>query len=90
MPRKPSGDFDKNRYINDFIKQKYDRINFTIPAGMKEIIAARAAQRGKSMNAYIFDLVEQDLKEAGLPVTEPAKNQKEAPEDESCGTDQEK
>ena len=32
MPRKASGEFNQNQYINDFIKEKYDRINLTVPA----------------------------------------------------------
>ena len=26
MPKKASGDFDRSKYINDYIKEKYDRM----------------------------------------------------------------
>lgn len=62
MPRKPSGDFDKSRYINGFIKEKYDRINLLVPSGKKAIIAARAAEKKQSINAYINALIDADIK----------------------------
>lgn len=61
MPRKASGEFNQNRYINDFIKEKYDRINLTVSAGKKAVIAARAAEKGQSTNAYINGLIDRDL-----------------------------
>lgn len=61
MPKKASGEFNQNQYINDFMKKNYDRINLTVPAGKKAIIAERAASKGKSTNAYINDLIDKDL-----------------------------
>lgn len=62
MSRKPSGEFNQNQYINDFIKEKYDRINLLVPAGKKAVIAAWAAEKGQSTNAYINALIDEDLK----------------------------
>lgn len=42
--------------------KKYDRINLLIPAGNKEIIKSRAAKKGKSVNQYLNDLIEDDLR----------------------------
>lgn len=61
MPRKPSGEFNQSQYINDFMKKNYDRINLTVPAGKKAVIAAQAAGRGQSTNAYINELIDRDL-----------------------------
>jgi hypothetical protein len=62
MSRKPSGEFNQNQYINDFIKEKYDRINLLVPAGKKAVIAKRAAEKEQSTNAYINALIDEDLK----------------------------
>lgn len=64
MARKASGKFDQNQYINDYIKEKYDRINLTVPAGKKAIISDRAAAAGKSVNAYINGLIDSDLEKS--------------------------
>ena len=42
-------------------REKYDRINLLIPAGNKEIIKRKAAQKGKSVNQYINELIDTDL-----------------------------
>lgn len=55
-------EFNQTEYVNDFIRKKYDRINLLIPAGNKEIIKSRAAQNGKSVNQYLNDLIEDDLR----------------------------
>lgn len=53
--------FDKVAYDNQFIKEKYDRINLTVPKGDKERIHAYALSMGKSVNAYINDLIKADM-----------------------------
>lgn len=55
-------EFNQTEYVNEFIRKKYDRINLLIPAGNKEIIKSRAAQKGKSVNQYINELIDDDLK----------------------------
>lgn len=55
-------EFNQTEYVNDFIRKKYDRINLLIPAGNKEIIKSRAAKKGKSVNQYLNDLIEDDLR----------------------------
>lgn len=56
-------EFNQTEYVNEFIRKKYDRINLLIPAGNKEIIKRQAAQKGKSVNQYINDLIDDDLKQ---------------------------
>ena len=53
--------FNKTAYDNEFIKNNYDRINLTVPKGMKVVIEDRAGSMG--VNAYIRSLIEKDLKE---------------------------
>ena len=55
-------EFNQTEYVNAFIRKKYDRINLLIPAGNKEIIKSRAAKKGKSVNQYLNDLIEDDLR----------------------------
>ncbi len=56
--------FDQNKYINDFAKEKYDRIPLQVPKGQKDIILDYAKSKGfKSINAYIKSLIEEDMKE---------------------------
>ena len=55
-------EFNQTEYVNDFMRKKYDRINLLIPAGNKEIIKSRAAKKGKSVNQYLNDLIEDDLR----------------------------
>ena len=53
--------FDQNKYINQFIKEKYDRVNLTMPAGKKEVLRAAAAAKGQSMNEFINALIDAAL-----------------------------
>ena len=45
--------FNQIKYQNEFIKQKYDRVNLTVPKGKKEKIKAAAKAAGQSVNEYI-------------------------------------
>jgi predicted HicB family RNase H-like nuclease len=48
---------------NQYLSEKYDRLNFTVPAGMKAEIETAARASGVSLNAFCRDAV---LKAAGL------------------------
>lgn len=54
--------FNATAYKNQFIAEKYERINLTVPKGQKEIIKAHAESIGKSVNGYINDLIQEDIK----------------------------
>ena len=43
----------KSAYRNEWIAEKLDRINLTVPKGRKEIIKAHAAAHGESVNGFI-------------------------------------
>lgn len=48
-------------YKNNFIKEKYDRINFTVPKGVKEKLKAKCDDAGISVNSYIYSLILRDM-----------------------------
>ena len=43
----------------------YDRLDITVKAGEKEKIKQRAEKLGKSINAYITDLIYEDMEKEG-------------------------
>ena len=43
----------KSTYRDEWIAEKLDRINLTVPKGRKEIIKAHAAAHGESVNGFI-------------------------------------
>ena len=53
-------EFNQISYQNEYIKEKYDRINLTVPKGAKEQIKAKAAAQGMSVNEYINRLIDND------------------------------
>ena len=40
-----SGEFNQISYQNEYIKEKYDRINLTVPKGRKEEIKKKAEEK---------------------------------------------
>lgn len=53
-----ASEFNQIAYQNHYIKEKYDRINLTVPKGRKEEIKSKAAKQGLSVNEYINRLLE--------------------------------
>ncbi len=53
-------------YANDYIKEKYDRVNLTIPKGKKELYTKYAKANGMSLNAFINQLLDDYSKNHGL------------------------
>lgn len=66
MEKKP---YEKISYNREYNEQNYDRVNFTVPKGKREIIKSAAARRGISTNAYITMAVDALLQLDGLPTT---------------------
>lgn len=64
MEKKP---YEKISYNREYNEQNYDRVNFTVPKGKREIIKSAAARRGISTNAYITMAVDALLQLDGLP-----------------------
>lgn len=48
--------------VNKYVKNNYDRINFTIEKGKKTVIQAIADEQGKSVNGYIKEAVKAKIK----------------------------
>lgn len=49
-------------YKNKYQAEKYDRIIVQVKKGEKEKIKAHAESRGMSLNAFIVEVVEKELK----------------------------
>ena len=50
----------KTEYKNQFNKEHYERINFSVPKGTKQVIKDLARDKGMSMNKYFLFLVMKD------------------------------
>lgn len=46
---------------NRWNEKTYDRINFVVPKGQKDIIKQAAEQAGKSVNAFIWEAVQEKI-----------------------------
>lgn len=53
------------RAKNKYNAKMYERLDITVKAGEKEKIKQRAEKIGKSINAYITDLIYADMKKEG-------------------------
>ena len=53
--------FDSTKYKNDFQRQKYDRLIINVPKGKGDIIKKYAKGEGKSLNAYVVNLIQTDM-----------------------------
>lgn len=47
-------------------KKAYDRIDVVVPKGQRQIIKDFAASQGKSLNRFICDAIEYQMKQAEL------------------------
>ncbi len=57
------GDFNKQKYDNDYAKNNYDRCIFNVPKGKKTIIEEHWKSKGfKSLNTYVNHLIQADMK----------------------------
>lgn len=51
----------KSEYRNNWIAEKLDRINLTVPKGRKAVIQAHAAAQGESVNGFIGRAIEEAM-----------------------------
>lgn len=56
----------KYKRQNEYIRNNFDRISITLPAGSKEKIKSL----GFSVNNYLNELVKSDFKKRGLPFSD--------------------
>jgi len=55
------GDFDQAKYIQQYQRDNYDRVNIQVPKGIREEWKKIASSQGKSLNAFIVDAVEERI-----------------------------
>ncbi len=65
------------KYKNEWNAKKYDQVRLNVLKGQKEQIAAHAASKGMSLNAYINSLIAADM---GAKLTKPEKEQEQEQE----------
>lgn len=51
----------QQKAVNKYVREKYDRINITMPKGRKEQIQTAAEARGESVNGFINRLISDAL-----------------------------
>lgn len=57
--------FNQTKYVNEYTKEKYDRIQIIVKKGEKEQIQKTAKEKGfKSTNEYIINLIHSDMEKA--------------------------
>ena len=56
---------EKSAYRNNWIAEKLDRVNLTMPKGKKEQIKAVADKVGLSLNAYINQAIDEKMERDG-------------------------
>jgi len=47
---------------NKYTEKTYDRLSIYIPKGQKEVIKSHADKHNKSLNGYIVDAIEKQIK----------------------------
>ena len=52
----------QQRAVGKYEKENYDKVLLRLPKGNREKIKAHAQQKGMSVNAYIVDLIEKDMR----------------------------
>lgn len=50
--------------VNRYSKKAYDDVRVRVKKGRKELIQKRAEELNKSVNSYIVNLIEQDMKDS--------------------------
>lgn len=62
--------FDKKKYDQAYVKDKYDRLPINVKKGEKEIILKRAKEKGfNSITEYIKDLIYKDINSGNQNIT---------------------
>ena len=57
----------QQKAVNKYVREKYDRVNITMPKGRKEQIQTAAEARGESVNGFINRLISDALEaESGV------------------------
>ena len=51
--------------VNKYMKANYDRINLTVEKGKKDLIKAHAESKGKSVNSFINEAIDEKMEREG-------------------------
>lgn len=66
---------DRYKKQNEYLAGKYDRLNFTVPAGKKADVEVAAKAAGKTVNSFcrdaVLEAVEKQLKQSGAVLEQP-------------------
>ena len=78
--RRLNGTVNKTQYeiqkaSNERYLAKFDNVVTRVPKGERDIWKVYAAQKGKSLNAFITDLVHSDMDKAGFDYTLPKEDE---------------
>lgn len=52
----------QQKATSKYISKAYDQVSLRMPKGKRDIYKAHAEKKGKSMNALILELLEDDIK----------------------------
>lgn len=77
----------QQKAVHKYVRNNYDRIELTVPKGSRDIIKVASTKAGQSVNAYIWQAVQDRLnREQAQPEpahstadTEPARESQPAP-----------
>lgn len=53
-----------SKAVDKYVRENYDRFQLKMKKGIKETAKAHAESKGMSLNAYINNLIEKDMKDA--------------------------
>ncbi len=49
-----------------YLKEKVDEFKIRVPKGQKQVIQDFAKSKGKSLNAFVYELIQKDLKKHNI------------------------
>jgi len=49
----------QQKAVHKYVREKYDRINITVPKGRKEALQTHAEVAGQSLNAYVVQAIDE-------------------------------
>lgn len=68
--------YEANKASAQRYRKKTETMQLVVPKGERDIWKVYAAQKGKSLNAFITDLVHSDMDKAGFDYTLPKEDER--------------
>ncbi len=73
MPNKKAWTQERaTKYANEFIKEKYDRVNLTLKKGEKDNIKLHAEKQGETLNGFINRAINETMQRDNSIANEPS------------------